>query len=253
MNEKNFYIYGRNAIIEALLSEKETDKIYISFGVQGDPINRIHALAKRNHVPIVVMDKKKFSFLEQQVCKDSFKSQGVIALLRTFETYSIEELIEKAYQDSRKPVLIALDEISDPQNLGAIARSAECSGASGIILPERNSAPITPVAIKASAGALEYLPVCKVSSFPQMFQKLKDEGFWIIGTDMEADRFYSDDIYDVPVVIVIGSEGRGLRPSTRSHCDLLIKIPLVGKVTSLNASVSAGIVLFEILKQRKNL
>lgn len=250
MIDEPSYIYGRNAVIEALSAGKPVDKVFLAFGVQGDTINRIYSLTKKNRVQLVVHDKKKFSYLEDQVCPDSFKSQGVIALMRGFETFAIEDLVVAAYNESSKPILVILDEISDPQNLGAIARSAECSGASGIILPERNSAPITPVAVKASAGALEHLPVCKVSSFPQTFQYLKDNGFWVIGTDAEGDRFYTENVYDSPVAIVIGSEGKGLRPSTQSHCDVLVKIPLVGKVNSLNASVTAGIILFEILRQR---
>lgn len=248
--ETQSYIFGRNAIIEALSAGKPIEKIFFAFGVQGEPINRIHALAKRNKVSTVVHDKRKFSQLELQVCNESFKSQGVIALIRQFEVYPLDELVNTAYLTSDKPILVILDEISDPHNLGAIARSAECSGASGLIVPERNSAPITPVAIKASAGALEYLPISKVSSFPQTFQYLKDRGFWVIGTDMSAEKSYTADIYDSPVALVIGSEGDGMRPSTRNHCDILIKIPMIGKINSLNASVSAGIVLFEILKQR---
>jgi len=244
------YIYGRNAVTEALIAGKKIEKIFMAFGLQGDSVSKIYSLSKKSRVQLVVYDKKKFAILEKQVCPDAFKSQGVIALMRDFEIFSLEDLVAAAYNKDQKPVLVILDEISDPQNLGAIARSAECSGAAGIILPERNSAPISPVAVKASAGALEYIPVCKVSSFPQTFEYLKDNGFWLIGTDANADRFYTDDVYDSPVAIVIGSEGKGLRPSTKNHCDVLIKIPMTGRVNSLNASVSAAIVLFEIVRQK---
>lgn len=250
MSDKESYIYGRNPVIEALNSDRNIEKIFLAFGVQGDSINRIHALAKKNRVQAVYYDKKKFSQLEKQVCQIPFKSQGVIALLRDFDTFGIEDVVGQAFEKSTKPIIVILDEISDPQNLGAIARSAECSGAVGIILSERNSAPLSPVAIKASAGALEHLPVCKVSSFPQAFEFLKNNDFWIIGADAEGEKLYSENIYDSPIAIVIGSEGGGLRPSTKTHCDLLVRIPIIGNVSSLNASVTAGIILFEIVRQR---
>ena len=148
------------------------------------------------------------------------------------------------------PIIVVLDEIEDPQNLGAIARSAECSGCGGMILTNKNSAPISPTAVKASAGALELIPIAKVDSLVQALEKLKENGFWIVGTDAQGDRLYSDDIYDSPIALVIGSEGRGMRPSTLKHCDYLINIPIVGQINSLNASASAAVVLFEILRQR---
>ena len=172
-----------------------------------------------------------------------------MALTRPFKLYSIVELIEKT-KNITNPIFVALDEISDPHNFGAIARSAECSGCSGVIITERNSAPITPTAIKISAGALEHIPVAKVTNLQQSLKVLKDNGFWIIGTDADAERVYTDEIYNSPIVIVIGSEGKGMRLILKKDCDFLVKIPLKGKVTSLNASVSAAVILFEIQRQR---
>ena len=253
MEKSNNYIYGRNAVTEAIVSGKTIEKIFIAFGAQGDNISRIFSLAKKNKIIISTIDRKKFSDLERNNNLPEGKSQGIIALLRSFDLLNIDELIRVSYQQSDKPILIILDEIEDPQNLGAIARSAECAGCSGIILTNKNSSPISPTAIKASAGALEIIKISKVDSVVQVIEKLKESGFWIVGTDMSGDRIYTDKIYDSPIALVIGSEGRGMRPSTIKHCDFLIKIPLLGKINSLNASATSAIVLFEILRQRRSI
>jgi 23S rRNA (guanosine2251-2'-O)-methyltransferase len=253
MNEKESYIYGRNAVLEALASGKPVEKIFISFGTQGESINKIFASAKRDKIPCSNLDKRKFAALEKEVCPKEAKSQGVIALMRSFETYDLLDLIMDSLEQAKNPVIVILDGITDPHNFGAIARSAVCSGAYGIVVPERNSAPISPVAVKASAGALEHIPVSRVTNLIQALETLKEQGFWIIGTDMQADRLYTDsNIYNRPVALIIGSEGEGMRHSTRKHCDMLISIPMSGKVSSLNASVSAGVILFEIKRQRDN-
>ncbi len=247
---KSGYIYGRNPVIEALKSGGEVEKIYLAQGVQGGAISSIYSSAKRYGVQIVTYDKRKFASLEKDACPKDKKSQGVIAVLKQYKEFALEELIESAFLKTSLPVVVALDGINDPQNLGAIARSAEAAGAAGIIITERNSAPVTPAAVKASAGALSYLPVVKISSLITALEKLKEAGFWIFGTDSEGKNLYTDGIYDSPVLLIIGSEGKGLRPSTKKHCDFIVNIPLYGKVSSLNASVSAGIVLFEINRQR---
>ncbi len=244
------YIYGRNAVAEAIVSGKTIEKIFIAFGVQGDNIGRIFSLAKRNKIAVTTIDKRKFTLMEEKINIPYSKSQGIIALLRQFELLTIDDVIEESYKKSKMPIIVILDEIEDPQNLGAIARSAECSGCGGMILTNKNSAPISPTAVKASAGALELIPIAKVDSLVQALEKLKENGFWIVGTDAQGDRLYSDEIYDSPIALVIGSEGRGMRPSTIKHCDHLINIPIVGQISSLNASASAAVVLFEILRQR---
>ncbi len=246
--EDQDYIYGRNAIFEAINSGKKVSKVFLAFGVQGGAISSIFNLCKKNGIPIVTHDKTKFNALERTVCQRGEKSQGIIALMTLIDTCELEDLL-KISQTRKYKVLIALDEITDPHNLGAIARSAECSGASGLILPERNSAPITPAAIKASAGALNHLKVAAVGNLANALEKCKEAGFWIVGTDMNTDKIYTENIYDRPIVIVIGSEGKGIRPVIRKQCDYLVKIPMLGKTESLNASVSAGIILFEALKQ----
>lgn len=248
--ESEAYLYGRNPVIEALEAGKKLSKIFIDFGTHGSSINRIYSLAKKEGIPCIRHDKKKFSELERKAVPKNEKSQGVIALAEIVGTIDLEELIELAYEGNTRPVIVALDEISDPHNFGAIARSAEASGAAGIIIPERNSSPITPTVVKASAGAIEHLPVAKVGNLATALAKLKDRGFWVIGTDLAAEKKYTDNIYDRPVVLVIGSEGKGIRPVIRKNCDMNVVIPMAGSIQSLNASVSAGIILFEMLRQR---
>lgn len=244
------YLYGRNAIIEALNSGTEIEKVFIIYGAKGNNLTAIYTLCKKGRVPITTIDRRKFTALEETAGIPYAKSQGVIALVKTVKTYYISELIQLAFQKSKTPLIAILDEIEDPQNLGAIARTVECVGGAGMIITSRNSAPITPVAVKASAGAIELIPVVKVDSLIQAMEKLKKAGFWIIGTDMDGSKLYYETFYDSPIAVVIGSEGKGLRQSTKKHCDILVRIPLYGKISSLNASVSAAVVLYEAARQR---
>ena len=252
MEEINTYIYGRNAVFEALLAKKTIEKIFVAFGVSGEIINRIYGIAKNERIPCVTSDKRTLYVIEKEMGLPHGKSQGIVALMRPFETFELQDLINKAYDKNDKPVLVVLDGIEDPQNLGAIARTAECAGLSGLILPMRNTAPISPVAIKASAGALELLPISKVINLNYCFDLLKQSGFWIVGTDSKGNRQYTDKIYDSPIAIVIGSEGKGMRPSTLNACDFVVKIPILGRINSLNASVSAGVIMYEISRQRSD-
>ena len=244
------YIFGRNAIIEAISSGTPIEKIFILFGAQGDAVHKIFAMAKKENIPCVQYDKNKFLRLEKDVVPKGEKAQSAIALVSLYKSIDIDELIEISFQENKHPVVVILDEIADPHNLGAIARSTECSGAVGLIISERDSSPITPVAIKASAGALQHIPVVKSGNLIHSIEQLKEAGFWVFGTDAIGDRYYSDSLYDSPVAVIIGSEGKGIRPSIAKHCDYLIRIPLNGEITSLNSSVSAGIILFEIQRQK---
>jgi 23S rRNA (guanosine2251-2'-O)-methyltransferase len=250
MNETN-YIYGRNAVLEAINSGHPIEKVFVSFSAKGGPITAVFTAAKKHSIPCVRYDRRKFQHLERTVLPNGANSQGVIALAGQIDYLDVNELINIAYKKDSHPIILALDGINDPHNLGAIARSAECAGAAGIVLPERHSAPVTPAAIKTSAGALEYLPVAKEVNLGTALDKLKEEGFWIVGTDIAGDQYYFDVDYDIPVVLVTGSEGKGMRPSIAKRCDFLVKIPLAGKIESLNASVSAGIALFEIVRSRR--
>lgn len=246
MRESETYIYGKNSIIEAIKSDTEIQKIFICYGVEA---KNILILAKQNKINCTVLDKNKFRDLEKKNCPTDAKTQGVIALKQIVKTYDLVDFLENI--DLKKnPVLAILDGITDPQNLGAIVRSAECAGVEAIILPTKKSAMITPTAIKSSAGALNYFPIIQVNNLLVAIEKLKSKGFWIVGTEMKAKENYYDKIYDKPIVVVIGSEGKGMGNAIQKHCDHLIKINMVGKLDSLNASVSAGIIFFEILRQK---
>jgi 23S rRNA (guanosine2251-2'-O)-methyltransferase len=250
MNETN-YIYGRNTVLEAVNSGHPIEKIFVSYSAKGGPITAVFTAAKKHSIPCVKYDRRKFQQLERTALPKGANPQGVIALAGQIEYADIHELIRTAYAKDHNPIIVVLDGINDPHNLGAIARSAECSGAAGLLLPERNSAPVTPAAIKTSAGALEHLPVAKETNLGVALDKLKEEGFWIVGTATDGDKYYFDMDYDMPVALITGSEGRGMRPSTAKRCDFLVKIPLMGNIESLNASVSAGVVLYEILRNRR--
>jgi 23S rRNA (guanosine2251-2'-O)-methyltransferase len=245
-----FYIYGRKPILAALKAEANITKIIIQYGITGDEINQINYLARKIKIPITTYDKNKFYTLLKTNNLDKENHQGVVALREIGISLPLFQLIDEAYEKNEFPIILFLDEIQDPHNLGSIARSAESVGAAGLIIPESKSSPITPVAFKTSAGALEYLPYCSVKSVPNTLAYLKERGFWLIGTDMEANHNYFDIDYNFPVVLIIGNEGKGIRHSLVKQCDYVVKIPTLGKTESLNASVSAGIILFEILRKR---
>jgi 23S rRNA (guanosine2251-2'-O)-methyltransferase len=196
------------------------------------------------------MDKRKFNVLERQLGCAPNDAQGVIAIRPVREALTLEELLTQALTASANPILVVLDGITDPHNLGAIARSAEAVGAAGMILPTKYSAPITPVAVKASAGALEHLPIAKVPRVSEALKFCRSQGWRVVGTAIPASAVYTDDVYGGPLVIVIGNEGEGLHPSVQAVCDVLVEIPMSGHVQSLNASVAAGIVLFAAKSRR---
>ncbi len=250
MKEDKFYIYGRNSVTEALNSDIFIEKIYIQYNTSGESIFRIQKIANKKKIPLVQYDKHKFAELAKNVAGESAITQGVIALRSVVKYLDLEELSELAFSQDKNPVLVLLNEISDVHNLGAIARSAECMGAQGLIIPERNSSPVTPAAVKSSAGALSYIPVAKTGSVINTLIKLRDLGYWIIAADMDGDKNYFDEDFNKPVVLIIGSEGKGISPAVQKYCDIKIKIPMNGRISSLNASVSAGIILFDILRQR---
>lgn len=244
------YICGKNSIIEAFKSGKNIQKIYILFNLKDSSISTIYSLAKKNKVPVVRYDKKKFNELEIRAFPKGNKTQGIIAVIEEIETIELNELIKSSFQNTKQPILIMLDGITDPQNLGAIARTSLCAGANGMIISQRKSAPITSTVIKASAGAIEHIPIAKVNNLTQAVFELKQSGFWVVGTDSRADKIYTDNIYNSPLVIILGSEGEGMRQTLKKQCDYLVKIPIYGDFDSLNVSVSAGIILYEIRRQR---
>jgi len=247
----NMYVVGRRAVAESLAAGAPLSKVLLCYGSDDTPLASMRAAAKRAGVQCSVMDRRKFGELEASLGLARNDAQGVIALRAAHVPLDVDALVDMALAKRSDPVLVALDGITDPHNLGAIARSAECSGADGIVLSERFSAPITPVAVKASAGALEHLPTARVQRVSDAIIRLKERGFRAIGTAIPASAAYDDEVYSGPVLLVIGSEGEGLHPRILELCDTVITIPMAGNIESLNASVASGVVLFEIARQRR--
>lgn len=256
MNESSVdparYIIGRRAVAEALAAGTPIEKIFLGYGADdAGPLGAIRIEAKRAGITCSVMDRRKFADLEAQLGAARNDAQGVIALRATRSALTLDALLDAALAERPDPIIVALDGITDPHNLGAIARSAECVGASGLLLSAKFSAPVTPAAVKASAGALEWIPMSRVQRIAEALDQARARGVRVIGTAMPATASYDANVYQGPIIIVIGSEGEGLHPRVVASCDVTVEIPMRGKVSSLNASVAAGIVLFEAARQRR--
>ena len=238
-------VEGRNSVLELLNSERDINKLYIQKGEKHGSINKIVAIAKEKRVVRVEMDKNKMDEMSE-----THNHQGVIALVPPFNYCEVEDILEYAKSRNEKAFVLILDGIEDVHNLGSIIRTAETAGVHGIIIPKRRAASVNATACKTSAGAVEYMKIARVNNLADTMKKLKEEGLWIIGTDMENATDYNKQDYTGDIAIVIGSEGFGMSKIVKDNCDFLVKIPMKGKITSLNASVSAGIVIYEALKQR---
>ena len=238
-------VEGRNSVLELLESGKDINKIFVTKGEKHGSINKILAIAKERKIIVVEKDKKQMDEMAQNE-----NYQGVIAIVPPFEYCEIEDILDYAKQKNEDPFILILDEIEDPHNLGSIIRTAETAGVHGVIIPKRRAAAVNSTVNKASSGAVEYMHIARVTNITDSIQKLKDAGLWICGTDINAEKYYYEQDLTGPLGIVIGNEGKGMGEKVRKNCDFLVKIPMKGKVTSLNASVSAGIVIYETLKQR---
>lgn len=238
-------IEGRNAVLELLESDKDINKIYITKGELKGSINKIIAIANEKKVIIVQKDKKQMDMMAQ-----SENYQGVIAVVPPYEYVEVEDILEVAKERNEDPFILILDGIEDTHNLGAIIRTAETAGVHGIIIPKRRAAQVNSTVSKVASGALEYMKIARVNNITDTISKLKDKGVWICGTAIDADKFYYDQNLTGPLAIVIGNEGKGISELVKRNCDFLVKIPMKGKVTSLNASVSTGIIVYEAVKQR---
>lgn len=238
-------IEGRNAVLELLESDKDINKIYITKGELKGSINKIIAIANEKKVIIVQKDKKQMDMMAQ-----SENYQGVIAVVPPYEYVDVEDILEVAKERNEDPFILILDGIEDTHNLGAIIRTAETAGVHGIIIPKRRAAQVNSTVSKVASGALEYMKIARVNNITDTISKLKDKGVWVCGTAIDADKFYYDQNLTGPLAIVIGNEGKGISDLVKRNCDFLVKIPMKGKVTSLNASVSTGIIVYEAVKQR---
>ncbi len=238
-------IIGRKPVLEAINSNEEIEQVYILYGQQGGIINSIRIAAKKKGIKCNEIPIQKFKSIT-----DNKNTQGVIGLKPSFEFTSLEEIITKSKQ-SKYPLILILDSIQDTHNLGAIIRTADCSGVDGIIITKHNSAPINETVAKTSAGATEYANICAVGNLAQALKQLKENGFWIFGSTLtENSKDYTTVDYKLPTVLIIGNEEKGIRKLTADNCDFLINIPMMGNIQSLNVSVASGIILFEILRQR---
>lgn len=242
---RNEIIEGRNAVIEALRAGRAIDKIFIAKGEVDRTLGHIASGAREKGIVVVEADRRKLDFMSR-----THAHQGVIALVAVREYCSIEDILSIAGERNEAPFVIICDEISDPHNLGAIIRSAECSGAHGVIIPKRRSAGLTTIVDKSSAGAAEHMAIARVPNIPAAIKELKDRGLWIYGTaaDGENDIWHTD--FTGAAALVIGSEGDGMGRLVRESCDFIVSLPMKGRIGSLNASAAASIVMYEVLRQR---
>jgi 23S rRNA (guanosine2251-2'-O)-methyltransferase len=239
------FIIGRQPVLEALKSRQPIERILILHGTSGSHIDQAKQLARKLAIPVKETDKERFV----ELAGDTL-TQGIIAIIDTYRYAEIEEILAIAQQKNEPPFILILDEIEDPHNLGALIRSAECAGIHGIIIPLHNAASVNSTVAKTSAGATAHLPIARVTNIAQTLDELKKTGVWIVGTDMESDKLYFEHDYRGPLAIVIGNEGKGIRRLVKEKCDFLVKIPMHGKIESLNASVAGALVMFEAVKSR---
>jgi len=235
---------GINSVREALNGSRKVHRIYVLKERQDNRLQEIIALARTRGIKIEEASRQQ---LEQLAGNDWH--QGVVARVEAYPYVSVEDIIERAAKRAEPPFIIILDGLEDPQNLGAIIRTAECAGVHGVIIPKDRAVDVTPAVVRASAGAVEHIPVARVSNLVNVIKDLKKQGMWVIGADMNGSKdHYSVDI-PRPVAIVIGSEGKGIRRLVKENCDLLLRIPLRGRLNSLNASVAAALLIYEVLRQ----
>ena len=245
IEENENQLEGRNALTEALRSGRTIDKVFIAAGDTDRALQHLAAQAKEAGAVVVPVDRRKLDFMSF-----THSHQGVIALAAAREYYSIDDILQEAADRGETPLIVICDELSDPHNLGAIMRSAECAGAHGVIIPKRRSVGLTATVAKASAGAVEYMKVAKVSNINNAIAELKEKGVWIYGTAAEGSvPMYKADLTG-PTAIVIGNEGDGMSQLVRKNCDVMVHIPMKGRISSLNASAAASILLYEAVRQR---
>ncbi|MBP3502693.1 MAG: 23S rRNA (guanosine(2251)-2'-O)-methyltransferase RlmB [Clostridia bacterium] len=247
-NDENSYddiVEGRNSVIELLKTDRDINKIFVQNGEKHGSINKIIAVAKEKKVIIKEVEKSKLDYMSK-----TKNHQGVIAVVSPFNYCDVDEILEEAKNKNEDPFIIILDGIEDPHNLGSIIRTAETAGVHGIIIPKRRAASVNSTVNKVSAGATAHMKIARVNNITETIKYLKEQGLWICGTDMNTNTYYHNQDFKMPIGIVIGSEGFGMSRLVKENCDFLVKIPMKGKITSLNASVSAGIVIYEVVKQR---
>ena len=240
-------IYGRNPVLEALESGRAIDKVFIQDGINAPVIGRIRNLAKSRGVTYSFTDKRR---LDRMTGGENH--QGVVAVGAAHAYSSVEDILDRAKENGEEPFIVICEGLTDPHNLGAVIRTADAAGCHGVIIPKNRSVQLSSTVAKVAAGAIEHIPVAKVANIAQTIEKLKKEGLWIVGTDLSAAMTHYECDMTGAIGVVIGSEGEGISRIVRESCDFLVKIPIKGGAESLNASVAAGVVLYEALRQRRD-
>ena len=238
-------IEGRNSVLELLESGRDINKIFVTRGEKHGSINKILAIARERKIIVVEKSQKQ---MEEMAQEENY--QGVIAIVPPFEYVEVEDILAYANEKQEPPFVLILDGIEDPHNLGSIIRTAETAGVNGIIIPKRRAASVNSTVNKASAGAVEHMKIARVTNITDTIDQLKQAGLWICGTDINAEKYYYNQDLTGPLGIVIGNEGKGISEKVKKNCDFSVKIPMKGKIQSLNAAVSTGIIVYEAVKQR---
>ncbi|MDF2724443.1 MAG: methyltransferase [Paenibacillus sp.] len=238
-------IAGKHSVMEALRSGRTIHKIWIAEQAQKHQTAAIIAEAKKQQVVVQMVDKRKLDQLVSDV-----PHQGIVAQAAAHDYVEVGDLLERARARGETPFLLILDEIEDPHNLGSILRSADCTGVHGVIIPKRRSVGLTATVSKISAGAVEYVPVARVTNIAQTIESLKQEGIWVAGATVDANQLVYDADLKMPLAIVIGNENQGIGRLIKEKCDFLVKLPMAGRINSLNASVAASVLMYEVVRQR---
>ncbi|WP_304225881.1 23S rRNA (guanosine(2251)-2'-O)-methyltransferase RlmB [Phascolarctobacterium succinatutens] len=242
--QNNDLIAGRNAVSEALRSQRSINKILLQEGAHGGSLGEIIALAKQKGVPVETVKAEKLDKLAK-----GLRHQGVAALAAPIAFRTLDDVFARAAEKNEEPFILLLDELQDPQNVGALIRSADAAGVHGVLMPRRRSCPLNAVVAKISAGAVEYVPVVQIGNIAQTIEELKQRSCWVVGADMDGVDFYAANMTG-PIVLVIGAEGRGLGRLVKQKCDDVVSIPMNGGVNSLNASAAGAVLMYEVVRQR---
>ena len=235
---------GRNAVMEALKGSSRINRLMVADGSSEGSIRELIAVAKEKGVPVQFLERSKLDSMAKGI-----KHQGVLAQVSPVEYVELEDILSKAREKQEDPFIILLDELEDPHNLGAILRSADAAGAHGVLIPKRRSCPLSATVAKTSAGAVEHVPVARIGNIVQTIKALKEEGLWVAGADMDGKNYYEADLTG-PLLLVVGSEGQGIGRLVKEQCDFIVRIPMLGAINSLNASVAGSVLMFEVTKQR---
>ena len=235
---------GRNAVMEALKGSSRINRLMVADGSSEGSIRELIAVAKEKGVPVQFLERSKLDSMAKGI-----RHQGVLAQVSPVEYVELQDILSKAREKQEDPFIILLDELEDPHNLGAILRSADAAGAHGVLIPKRRSCPLSATVAKTSAGAVEHVPVARIGNIVQTIKALKEEGLWVAGADMDGKNYYEADLTG-PLLLVVGSEGQGIGRLVKEQCDFIVRIPMLGAINSLNASVAGSVLMFEVTKQR---